>query len=95
MSEVKAKTICNMRRNYKPWLKADGTIQDTNFADNLQVIIVARVMLIYNDEYVKIDKTDELVNKIKKCQSVQVWVTLKDLAVFKPRDEPGLILAFG
>ena len=50
LSEIKAKTICNIRKNYKPWLKADGTIQDTNFADNLQVKIGARVMLIHNVE---------------------------------------------
>ena len=27
--EVEAKKICTMRKNYKPWLKPDGTIQDT------------------------------------------------------------------
>ena len=57
LSEVKAKTICTMRKNYKPWLKADGTIQDTNFADNLQVKIGSRVMLIHN-----VDVSDLLCN---------------------------------
>lgn len=55
--EVEAKKICTMRKSYKPWLKSDGTIQDTNFADNLKVKIGARVMLIHN-----VDVSDLICN---------------------------------
>ena len=37
---LEAKKIFTMRKNYKPWLKSDGTIQDTNFADNLRLKLV-------------------------------------------------------
>ena len=55
----------------------------------------AHITLINNDEYDKMEKTDELVNRIRKYQSVQVLVTLHDLKVFKPRNAPGLILGYG
>ena len=57
LHEVEAKIMCAMRKDYKPWLKPDGTIQDTNFANKLEFKIGARVMLIHN-----VDVSDLLCN---------------------------------
>ena len=55
--EIEAKVLCAMQKSYKPWLKPDGTIQDTNFANKLDIKIGARVMLIHN-----VDVSDLLCN---------------------------------
>ena len=55
--EVKAKHFTKLQQNFKPYIKKDGTISDTQFPDILKLKIGARVMLIYN-----IDVSDLLCN---------------------------------
>ena len=55
--EVKAKHFTKLQQNFKPYIKRDGTISDTQFPDVLKLKIGARVMLIYN-----VDVSDLLCN---------------------------------
>ena len=55
--EIKAKHFTKLQQNFKPYIKKDGTISDTQFPDVLKLKIGARVMLIYN-----VDVSDLLCN---------------------------------
>ena len=46
--EIKAQHLTKLKDNFKPYVKKDGSISDTQFIDVLQMKIDARVMLIYN-----------------------------------------------
>ena len=55
--EMKAKHLTRMKQKFKPYIKKDGTISDTQFLDILKLKIGAKVMLIYN-----VDVSDLLCN---------------------------------
>ena len=54
---IEAKHLSNLNKNFKPYVKKDGSISDTQFLDVLKLKIGARVMLIYN-----VDVSDLLCN---------------------------------
>ena len=54
---IEAKHLSKLNKNFKPYVKKDGTISDTQFLDVLKLKIGARVMLIYN-----VDVSDLLCN---------------------------------
>jgi ATP-dependent exoDNAse (exonuclease V) alpha subunit len=55
--EIEARHFTKMKKNFRPFLQKGGTISDTQFQDELQLKIGAKVMLIYN-----IDVSDLLCN---------------------------------
>ena len=54
---IEAKHLSKLNKNFKPYVKKDGSVSDTQFLDVLKLKIGARVMLIYN-----IDVSDLLCN---------------------------------
>ena len=57
LHSIEAKHLSKLNKNFKPYVKKDGSISDTQFLDVLNLKIGARVMLIYN-----IDVSDLLCN---------------------------------
>ena len=54
---IEAKHLSKLNKNFKPYVKKDGSIGDTQFLDVLRLKIGARVMLIHN-----VDVSDLLCN---------------------------------
>ena len=57
LHEIRAKHFTKLKQNFKPYIKENGSISDTQFLDRLKLKIGARVMLIYN-----VDVSDLLAN---------------------------------
>ena len=57
LHNIEAKHLSKLKKNFKPYVRKDGSISDTQFLDVLKLKIGARVMLIYN-----VDVSDLLCN---------------------------------
>ena len=57
LHNIEAKHLSKLKKSFKPLVKKDGSISDTQFLDVLKLKIGARVMLIYN-----VDVSDLLCN---------------------------------
>ena len=55
--EIKARHYTKLKQNFKPYIKQNGSISDTQFLDMLKIKIGAKIMLIYN-----VDVSDLLSN---------------------------------